>query len=322
MTASYRLIDYSVRPAKFAERKMLCDMLSRLKVFGSLESYRYIGFGSIWFSDCILFHRMLGIEHMISIEREREHEERFIFNNPYRGIELTMGDSAEVLPSLDWSQRSIIWLDYDDPLSPSILDDVRTVSTRAGPGTALIVSVQAAGLFDKRDVHEEPLSISNRDEFHDYFGDARTPSDMTSADLRGWRLSTTSRLLIQQEIENGLQLVNVMKTSGQHLRFRQTVAFEYADGAKMTTIGGVFVDQGQNGVFEGAGFRDLTFYRDSTEALRIKIPLLTPREMRHLDRSLPCPEGQTMDFGPTPPADANQYSTLYRYLPNFASYEP
>jgi len=67
MTASYQLIDYSVRPAKFAERKMLSEMLGRLKVFGSLETYRYIGFGSIWFSDCVLFHRALGIEHMVSI---------------------------------------------------------------------------------------------------------------------------------------------------------------------------------------------------------------------------------------------------------------
>ena len=60
MTASYRLIDYSLRPAKFAERRMLSEMFSRLKVFGSLESYRYIGFGSIWFTDCVLFHRALG----------------------------------------------------------------------------------------------------------------------------------------------------------------------------------------------------------------------------------------------------------------------
>ena len=143
-TPSYRLIDYTLRPAKFAERKMLCDMLSRLKAFGSLENYWYIGFGSIWFADCVLFHRTLGIEHMISIEKETAHKARFVFNKPYRSIELNMGNSAQILPNLDcWGLRSIIWLDYDDPLSPSILDDVRTVATRAGSGTALIVTVQA-----------------------------------------------------------------------------------------------------------------------------------------------------------------------------------
>jgi N-glycosylase/DNA lyase len=91
---------------------MLSEMFSRLKVFGSLESYRYIGFGSIWFTDCVLFHRALGIEDIISIEKEQAHQARFNFNNPYRGIELRMGTAAEVLPGMDWTHRSIVWLDY------------------------------------------------------------------------------------------------------------------------------------------------------------------------------------------------------------------
>lgn len=321
MTASYRLIDYSVRPAKFAERKMLGEMLARLKVFGSLETYRYIGFGSIWFSDCVLFHRMLGIEHMVSIERELEHEARFQFNNPYRGIEIRMGESTDILPGLDWSQRSIAWLDYDDPLSPSILDDIRTIATRAGPGTALIVSVQAQKLFDVRDPDSGPIHIDNRDKFHQLFGDARTPLVMEAAELRGWNLSSTSRNIIRQEIENGLAQVNAARAPGQRIRFRQIAAFEYADGAKMTTIAGVFMDEGQNMLFEGAGFRDLLFYRDNNEAFRINVPMLTPREMRHLDRSLPCPDGAQIDRGPIPEREANWYAKLYRYLPNFASYE-
>ncbi|WCT76315.1 O-methyltransferase [Novosphingobium humi] len=321
MTASYRLIDYSVRPAKFAERKMLGELLARLKVFGSLETYRYIGFGSIWFSDCVLFHRVLGIEHMVSIERELQHEERFQFNNPYRGIEIRMGESADILPGLDWSQRSIAWLDYDDPLSPSILDDIRTISTRAGAGTALIVSVQAQKLFDNRNPDIDPIHIDDRDKFHQFFGGARTPPVMPPADLRGWTLSNTSRSIIRKEIENGLSQVNAARSPGQRIRFRQVAAFEYADGAKMTTIAGVFMDEGQNNLFEGAGFRDLTFYRDGDSAFRINVPMLTPREMRHLDKSLPCPEEAQIDRGPIPEREAKHYAKLYRYLPNFASYD-
>ena len=322
MTASYQLIDYSLRPAKFAERKMLCDMFSCLKVFGSLESYRYVGFGSIWFSDCILFHRTLGIEQIISIEKEYTHEACFTFNNPYRGIELRMGTAAEVLPGLEWNHRSIVWLDYDDPLSPSILDDTRTVATRASPGTALIISVQTQKLSDQPKVHGEQLEITTRDQYKNLFKDARTPTELEPADLRGWRLSRTSRCAIRQEIENGVMQVNVSRAAGQHLEFRQVVAFEYADGAKMTTIGGVFVDRGQKGLFEGAGFRELSFFRDGNEALRIKVPLLTPHEMRYLDRSLPCHDKNAIDLGPIPESDATSYAALYRYLPNFASYEP
>ena len=322
MTASYRLIDYSLRSAKFAERKMLCEMLVRLRVFGSLETYRYIGFGSIWFADCVLFHRSLGIEHIISIEREQDHERRFHFNNPYRGIEVRMNDSSTVLPGLEWNQRTIVWLDYDDPLSPSILDDVRTVASRAYPGTALIVSIQAQKIFDKRIDPEEPTPVEDRDQFLSLFGEQRTPQEMPNAHLRGWRLSRTTRCIVRQEIENALQQVNIARANGQQIEFRQVVAFEYADGAKMTTIGGVFVDQGQHGVFEGADFGQLAFFRNAEEAVRIEVPMLTPREMRHLDRSLPCAEVNDMDVGAIPERDARHYATFYRYLPNFASFEP
>ena len=322
MTASYRVIDYSLRPAKFAERKMLTEALGRLKVFGSLRTYRYVGFGSIWFADCVLFHRSLGIEELISIEREHEHKGRFMFNNPYRGIELRMDNSAAVLPSLDWSHRMIVWLDYDDPLSPAILDDVRTVATRTCPGTALIVTVQAERIMDKHVTQNGPIPVTTPEQFRHLFDDDRTPQNLNNADLRGWRLSKTSRRAVTEEIDNGLNQVNSVRKVGQRLKFQQIVAFEYADGAKMTTVGGVFIDEGQSAVFDSAGFTDLSFYRGMDDALRIEMPLLTPREMRHLDKSLPCREGEVIDFGEIPSRDAELYAAFYRYLPNFAAFEP
>ena len=321
MTASYRMVDYSLRPAKFAERKMLVEALGRLSVFGSLRTYRYVGFGSIWYADCVLFHRTLGIERIVSIERERDEEERFVFNKPYGGIELRMDDSALVLPSLDWRHRTILWLDYDDPLSPAILDDVRTVATRACPGTALIVSVQAEKIWDRR-IPDDPVHVSCRDRFLRFFGARRTPRTLSAADLRGWGLSRSVRRVVRDEVEDGLRQVNEAREGGQRMKFRQFVAFEYADNAKMTTIGGVFIDAGQDAVFASAGFGDLPFFRASENALRIEVPLLTPREMRHLDERLPLPDGEMVEPGPIPNRDAKHYAALYRHLPNFAAYEP
>lgn len=317
MTASYRKIDYSLRPAKFAERKMLCEMFSRMKAFDALESYRYIGFGSIWFTDCILFHKALGIGNIISIEKEGNHQERFEFNNPYGCIKLVIGSAADVLPGLDWNHRSIIWLDYDDPLSPAILEDVRTVATRATSGTALAVSVQTESLVDNRPHLDSPVDIKNVQSFRDCFGDNRAPQELKFSDIQGWRLSKTSRHLIHTEIKEGLA-GNISKG----LNFHKIGAFEYADGVKMTTIVGVFVDQGQNGHFEGAGFGSLPFFRsEKDEALRLKMPLLTPREMRHLDKCLPCNDTHDLELGPIPISDGRNYANLYRYLPNFASFE-
>ena len=68
MTARYRRVDYSLRPAKHAERRMLAEVFRRLRPFQPIEDYTYIGFGGLWFVDFALIHRMLGVHKMISIE--------------------------------------------------------------------------------------------------------------------------------------------------------------------------------------------------------------------------------------------------------------
>ncbi len=319
---SYNKIDYSLRPAKFAERKMLCELFSRLRSFDALEEYQYVGFGSIWFSDCILFHKSLGVKDIISIEQAVDDEDRFRFNCPYQSIHLEMQNTAHVLPSLDWGQRMILWLDYDDPLNKAILNDIRTCGSRVESGTALAITVQSQKLLDKRNLHEEPLEIENPEQFEDYFGSSYAFSGMKLEDLRGWGISRTSRRVLRFEIQEALDAVNLPRPAGSRISFRQIAAFEYEDGAKMTTIVGVFVDQDNNDLFEQCGFDELFYYRDGDDAFRIIVPLLTPREMRHLDKSLPLLAGTTVNYGSIPVGDAKNYAKLYRYLPNFAAFEP
>lgn len=90
---SWRKINYELRPAKNIERKMLSEAFRCLTSFGSVSSYRYVGFGSHFFSDFKLFHRSLGITQMISIEDNKEYKERFTFNIPYSCIKLRFGNS-------------------------------------------------------------------------------------------------------------------------------------------------------------------------------------------------------------------------------------
>ena len=87
MAASYREIDYRIRPAKYAERLMMVEAFRRLR-FGSIESYQYVGLGSVYFSDFSLIHRTLGISKMVSIEKNEEDKSRFIENAPFSCIEL------------------------------------------------------------------------------------------------------------------------------------------------------------------------------------------------------------------------------------------
>ena len=83
MAASYERIHYGLRPAKNVQRKMLVETFRRLSEFGAVDSYRYVGFGSTYFSDFSLFHKTLGIRSMISIERDLSNRKRFEFNRPF-----------------------------------------------------------------------------------------------------------------------------------------------------------------------------------------------------------------------------------------------
>ena len=105
MSNSGRKINYSVRPAKNVERKMMRDFFLRLSHFGRIEDYRYIGFGSKYFSDFIIFHRHLNISEMISIEADTNNRARYEFNKPYSNIRMEWGHSSEVLPKLAQSAK-------------------------------------------------------------------------------------------------------------------------------------------------------------------------------------------------------------------------
>src|SRR4051794_20885935 len=111
---SYLSVHYLLRPAKNVQRKMLCEALQRLSVYRPVNSYQYVGFGSVYFGDFCLFHRQLGIETMTTIEKHEPDEARVRFNLPYKCVDLKMGSAAARLPEIDWSTSpSISWLDYD-----------------------------------------------------------------------------------------------------------------------------------------------------------------------------------------------------------------
>lgn len=137
---SYERINYALRPAKCVERKMMCDTFRRLAPFARVESYRYVGFGSVYFSDFILFHRALGMSEMISIEKDEDNQDRFEFNKPFRCVQLEFGESNDVLPKLAWDARSIVWLDYDGTLTGTVLKDVALLATNMVSGSVLALS--------------------------------------------------------------------------------------------------------------------------------------------------------------------------------------
>lgn len=62
--ASFERIDYQLRYNKHIERKLVFDILSRAAQRVSFSEHRYLGFGSMWFSDFRLARRLLGLGHV------------------------------------------------------------------------------------------------------------------------------------------------------------------------------------------------------------------------------------------------------------------
>lgn len=323
---SYKRVNYTLRPAKNIERKMFAECFSRLAVLAPLKDYRYVGFGSTFFNDFSLYHELLGVTDMLSIEREVADKERFEFNRPYRCIRMKWGESSEVLPTLSWRKRSIVWLDYDSKLSRSVLDDVSLLVATMRSGSVLIVTVDAEP--ERVPVDEETGIPASKDSIHEIrlrelrarVGRKMVPSDVKGASLRGWGLASVSYRLLANRVRATLRERNGALADEDRVEFKQLLHVQYADGARMLSFGGVLLNPRDEARIDGA-FSDLPFVRDGRDPLLIRPPILTGREVRHLDQRLPELRRGRRGLGWIDEKAEAEYADVYRYYPIFAEAE-
>lgn len=323
MSPSFEKIDYSIRPAKHTERRMLSEAFRRLWPFQSISDYVYVGFGAIAFADFILFHRNLGVREMLSIERDAEGIERVRENVPF-DIKIDNRVSSQVLPELSWEKPHILWLDYEDPLSTDILMDAAIVAANAASGTALAISFNCHRAREVNEADQAKASgeeIQALDLFRDRFGRGRVGPDVSEEDLYGWPFGKIGRKLIKSEIESGLATRNMSADPNDIVSFHIICEIEYQDGAKMTTLVGIFVAGRDAKKLSACQFEALDFLAEGEDSIRIVVPKLTIREIRNLERQLPLAVGATINRGNVPADDAKKFGELYRYLPNFAVLE-
>jgi hypothetical protein len=321
VSGSFDKIDYSMRPAKYAERRMLRDVFRRVAPFGPPEHYTYIGFGSVWFSDFVLFHRALGVQEMISIESKKKAFQRVQDNAPFR-IDIRLGRSEIILPKLDFAKRSFVWLDYDGALDKNMLLDLRTVSSKVKSGSLLAVTVRAerAREVDQANDDSDDTGRPAVDRFRLTFDRARIPPGIDDYDLSGPSFAKLSRTILSNEIESALIARNRRTTDDW--RFEPICSFEYADGVLMTTIVGMYFEEADRPTFERCDFGSLQFVTGSDEPFEIDVPLITPREYRMLEAQMPLGSPPMyLGVGSIPPNEATNFERLYRYLPNYAVLE-
>jgi hypothetical protein len=61
---SFDRIDYSIRTNKSVQRKLIVEFLERMRKRFDLDEYSYVGMGSMWYADFILFHKRLALGNL------------------------------------------------------------------------------------------------------------------------------------------------------------------------------------------------------------------------------------------------------------------
>jgi len=258
---SFEKVNYLFRPRKQIERKIIIEILQELKGysgFNNLQDHEYIGMGSIYYYDFILFHKFLNIEKLVSID-DKITKKRFKFNKPYDFIQFYNQRSTEYLSARLWNGNSMIWMDYDMKLNDIILEDFGILSQNCQANDLLIFTIDAQSEFDEQD------KVAFKNMFSEYIEPKYKKEEYFE--------SYYYPLLLEHIC------MNIFKERMQYepLGFHKLFSFTYSDRAKMYTFGGIFSKP------ENVPELKNSFIRKNNEIIDIDIPLITYKEKYYLD---------------------------------------
>jgi len=261
---SFEYVNYMFRPKKQIERKIIIEILQELKNEIPLSKYLYIGFGSIYYYDFILFHKILNMNNLLSID-DKSTKKRFEFNRPYDFISFENKISTDFLSEYDWKQNSALWLDYDDKLKDVVLSDIKIITKNCKKKDFLIITLNAycEKYWSKRN--------QARENFYREFG------TYVSQKCKDKKYYTPKNFpLLLQDV-----IINYLMTMSEYgdIRFYKLFSFRYQDRSPMFTIGGIFDDN------EELWNKDWgnKFISTTEEIKDINVPILTYCEKFYID---------------------------------------
>lgn len=305
-TQSYLKVSYDLRPAKQIERRMFIDALQRLALAGiPISQYQYTGLGSIYFVDFVLFHKLLGMENLLSVEHDTKIARRIEFNRPFGQVTVAMKPISEVIPLLSRDRRHVVWLDYDDVIQAGHLEDLVACGESLSRGSILLVTVDA-----EPPDGTEPKEWRKHfeEEARDYLGRRSEDSDFARSELPRVNIE-----IMQRAITRGL-------AARKDVQFLPMFNFVYADGHEMVTIGGIIGAEQEKLQMVSSGLSKAVYFRESIEKppFRIRVPSITRKERAYLDRSMPCDEHWEPKEFELPKDDIMAYRDIYRFFPAYA----
>jgi hypothetical protein len=322
MSNSGRKINYSLRPAKNIERKMMRDMFQRLNAYSSLSEYMYIGFGAKYFEDFSLFHRQLHIDKMISIESDMTNKKRYEFNKPFSCIDIMFGMSNHVLPKIQYTNKVVAWLDYDSRFNLDMLNDLGYLAGTVDSGSTISISYNSE-IYSQGDLgSKDGKVLSYKDKFIELVGSENIPATF---DERGWldhsNFSKFLRGAALSRMERVINERNATVLGGDKFCFKQVMYFNYADGSKMTTLSYIVFKETERDLIDGCRLTELSFYRESDDDYCIEVPNLTLKEIRFLSEVMPSTEVKPIEPKIFAVKDVELFKMNYKYFPNFTEIE-
>jgi len=271
--------NYQIRPSKHVERKIFIETFQHLRNAGyQISKYHYLGFGSYYYVDFILFNRFLSIKKMTCLEKRQGISKRMAFNKPFKFIELQMKDIANYLPQIRNDKKYIIWLDYEDHLNSGILDSIGSLVGSLMSGSILIVTVNAQPDIPSEEyggVRSEKIELLRKK-----YEDDLTPfsGSVSKGDITGNGLSSLFVKSIRSKIDDA------MKGRLEDC-FYQIFNYIYKDGQRMLTFGGI-IDRKVNEKKILHSLKDLRYLNFDSSPKEISIPPLTVREKLFLDQKI------------------------------------
>jgi hypothetical protein len=308
-SSTAKFIQYALRPAKQAERRILMDFLKCANEAGmTVSDCRYVGMGGTMFYDFHLMHRFLGVNQMISLERDACTHPRSEFNCPFDFISVQNRTVADFLAADSDEGATIYWLDYDDGLGPDIAADIASLGTRVKKGGFAFVTVygQPPGFLEKQTT-EQRLEY-----FQQQLGDFSV--GFTAADMEQAAFPNTVHRVLMAAFKNAF----APRTDGQ---FQILFQVEYKDSSTMITVGGCFSDTKEAPHILRRVKADLPFLLKNPP-YKIRSLNLTERERALFDQAVTkrrrnSSQANLLRFLGFKKKDFDAYRDLIRFLPRY-----
>lgn len=334
---SFERFDYLLRTNKHIERKLVFDVLCAVAQRIDFSEHWYLGFGSMWFGDFRLAHRLLGIDQLVSIELS-EHAARANFNRPFAGVTVETGESGAAMANLSqdiWGRPVIAWLDYDGYLNNEVVNDINLLLGRIQPNSAVIITVNgvrrtyrarsSSGTTAKNEtsvgVVEGFLGSGSIPTKYDTQPNAAgTYADVDEATFPQFLTEAITTYMEHQVIASAREV------HGDRLRFMPLYQLHHRDGADMVTVGGVVVTEKDAVIWQECLRKHsiLANPNGAADYCRLDLIPVTVKEKIALDECLPDGGNGTNFLAAARSAglalnddDIAKYRKFYRHFPVF-----